>query len=280
MLVNRLKREGKKVVLTVHEVFPHRPFLGGRIDKAVMRKMYGNADLLIVHTESLKRKLIHLYSISPQKVRVIRHGYFMGARASTDAGSLKQRYHVPPVKRVLLFFGTIRENKGLDILLRAMQELKSAYFLLIAGDTAGSSEMPAEHYKRMIEMTGLSDAVHWVKKYVSSEEAADIFTIADAVILPYRKSFHAQSGVLNLAVGYEKPCVVSDVGGIGETVREYNLGVVVRAEDPAALISGITRLFTDGTVSCGFKRYKRENSWQEVARRLIIEYEAETASMP
>lgn len=272
MLVNRLKREGKKVVLTVHEVSPHRPFLGGRLDRILIRKMFRGADLLIVHTESLKRKLTHLYPISPEKVRVIRHGYFMGASASAGTSHLRQKYGIPSDRKVLLFFGSIRENKGLDILLRAMQELKSVYFLIIAGDTAGSSELSPEHYRRMIESFGLDGSVHWVRKYISAKEAADIFTIAEAVVLPYRKSFHAQSGVLNLAVGYERPCVVSDVGGIGETVREYHLGVVVKPEDPSALIAGITDLFTEGRGKWGFGRYKRENSWQEMARRLIAEY--------
>jgi len=154
-----------------------------------------------------------------------------------------------------------------------MQELKSSCFLLIAGDTAWSSELSPEHYRRMIETYGLDGSVHWVRKYISAEEAADIFKIAEAVVLPYRKSFHAQSGVLNLAVGHERPCVVSDVGGIGETVREYQLGAVVEAEDPSALIAGITGLFAEGRGKWGFGRYKRENSWQEMARRLIAEYE-------
>jgi glycosyltransferase involved in cell wall biosynthesis len=227
----------------------------------------------------LKNKLANFYSITPAKIHVIHHGYFSGARTSAEIHALKKKYHVPFGKKVLLFFGTIRENKGLPVLLRAMEELKSDFFLLIAGETAGSSEVPTEHYKKIIEKTRLRDSVHWVKKYILSEEAAEIFKIADALILPYKKTFHAQSGVLNLAIGYEKPCVVSDVGGIGETVKKYNLGVTVTPENPSDLISGVIRLFARGNPCYGFKRYKQENSWQEVARKLISEYESEITSV-
>lgn len=273
----RLKRRGARVILTAHEVFPHRPFMGGGIDKRLIRKMYETADLLIVHTESLKNKLANFYSISPAKIHVVHHGYFSGARTSADIDILKKKYHVPLGKKVLLFFGTVRENKGLAVLLHAMQELKSDFFLLIAGKSAGSSEVPTEHYQKIIENTRLSGSVHWVKKYVLSEEVAEVFKIADALILPYKKTFHAQSGVLNLAIGYEKPCVVSDVGGIGETVNKYDLGITVDPEDPPALVSGVRRLFARETPCYGFNRYKQENCWQEVVRKLIAEYEAETA---
>jgi glycosyltransferase involved in cell wall biosynthesis len=275
----RLKRRGMRVMLTVHEIVPHRPFLGGYIDKRLVKKMFESADLLIVHTESLKNELANLYFIAPAKIHVIHHGYFPCVSTSAAMDALKKKYHVPSGKRVLLFFGTIRENKGLDVLLHAMQELKSDYFLLLAGDTTGLSETPSEHYKKIIKEANLRDSVRWVKKYILNEEVAEIFKIADALVLPYRKTFHAQSGVLNLAIGYEKPCVVSDIRGIGDTVNNYNLGVTVTPEDASALISGVIRLFAREEPNYGFARYKQENSWQEVAKSLISEYEAETISV-
>jgi glycosyltransferase involved in cell wall biosynthesis len=124
----------------------------------------------------------------------------------------------------------------------------------------------------MIRKNDLSDAVYWVKKYITNEEAAEVFKVADALILPYKKSFHAQSGVLNLAINYEKPCVVSDVGGIGETIREYNLGVVVKPENIQDLQRGIRALFADKK-KFSFDKYKEENSWKKVCDKLITVYE-------
>jgi len=268
----RLKRKGIKVILTVHEIFPHKPFFGEKIDKKIIKKMYELSDLLLVHTDSLKKEMLELFSVSTEKVRVIAHGYFECPKSPVDTLTLKKKYHVPLDKKSLLFFGTIRENKGLDILLDAEKDLRDDFFLLIMGQIAGVSETPAKYYKEIIRKNDLVSSVYWLDKYISADEAAEIFKIADAIILPYKRSFHAQSGVLNLAIGYEKPCVVSDVGGIGETVRHYDLGVVVRPEDVQDLTSGIRTLFK-GKQDFGFVRYKKENNWENVCDKLIGVYE-------
>jgi glycosyltransferase involved in cell wall biosynthesis len=273
LVMNRLKRKGKKVVLTVHEVFPHRPFLGGQADRDIMKKMYRRADVLLAHTESLKKELVELFSLSPEKIYVVPHGYFALVPSPLDVSSLKNKYQVPLDKKVLLFFGNIRENKGLNILFRAMKELKKDYFLVIAGQAAGASEIPSGYYRSLIREYNISDSLSWIDKYISDEETAGFFKMADAVILPYKRSFHAQSGILNLAAGFDKPCVVSDVGGLAELVRDYNMGVVVDPEDADALREGIIRLFENqNTVFYGFQKYKEENSWDRAAEKYIEIY--------
>jgi glycosyltransferase involved in cell wall biosynthesis len=271
--IGRLKRRGIKVVLTVHEVFPHKPFLGTNIDMKLLRRMYEYADLLLVHTNSLKKKLFDLFSINPENIHVVPHGVFKLLQSPVDVMTLKKKYHVPINKKVLLFFGTIRGNKGLDILLHAMQELKTDFFLLISGDIAGKSETPTKYYEEIIEKSNIGDSVYWVKKYMSNEEASEVFKIADTVILPYKKSYYAQSGVLNLSIGYEKPLVVTNVGGIGEAVTNYNLGTVVEPENTDAMRNGIIKLFENHSDVYGFKRYKEENSWDRVAEKYIKIYE-------
>lgn len=271
IMINKLKRKGIKVLLTVHEVFPHRPFLGGKMDKKLIKKMFEDADLLLVHTNTLKDGLLDLFPLSPGKVRVIPHGCSEFPESLSDVITLKKKYHVPSDRKALLFFGTIRENKGLNILLDVMRELKEGYFLLLAGQIAGVSEPQADYYKGIIKTNNIGDSVYWVERFISDEEISEVFKIADAIVLPYRKSFLAQSGVLSLAIGYEKPCVVSDVGGMGETVREYNLGVVVRPDDKDGLKQGIISLFKNKN-NFRFDKYKRENSWNNIADKLIAVY--------
>jgi len=246
--------------------------LGGGIDKKIIREMYDIADKLLVHTASLKKEIIELFSQPSDKIEAVPHGYFNLPASSIDKTTLQIKYHVPQDRKILLFFGMIRENKGLDILLDVIKDLKNEYFLLITGQRAGVSEKPIEYYRDIIKKNDLSDYVHWVERYITNGEAAEVFKVADALILPYKKNFHAQSGVLNLAIGYEKPCVVSDVGGMGETVREYGLGIVVEPESPTALKKGILSLFTTES-SYGFKKYKEEKSWDKVCDRLIKVYE-------
>ncbi len=273
LLLNRLKRQGKKVVLTVHEVFPHRPFLGGKADRSLIREVYGKADILLAHTQSLKKELVETFSLDPGKIYVVPHGCFDIPPSPVESSTLKKKYGVPPDRKVLLFFGNIRENKGLDILLEAMKGMKGEYFLLVTGETAGASEMSPGHYRSMMERYGLVGSVLWIEKYISDSEAAEFFKIADAVVLPYKRSFHAQSGVLNLAAGFGRPCVVSDVGGLGELVREYALGVVVEPEDADALGKGIADLFGNiGSTEYGFQKFRHENSWDSAAEKYIEIY--------
>jgi D-inositol-3-phosphate glycosyltransferase len=270
--VLRFKRKGIRVVLSLHEIFPHKPFLGGRADMKIMRKLYELSDLLIVHSDSLKKELLSLFPLDPVKVRTIRHGYFELPESYSDVNALRRKYCVASDKKVLLFFGNIRENKGLDILLNVMREIKDDFFLLIAGGISGASERSSRYYMELISENGVSNSVHWLNRYVSDEECSEVFKLADALILPYKKTFHAQSGVLNLAAGFEKPCVVSDVGGIGEIVRSYSLGVVVRPEDVQDLQRGIKDVFAD-KVEFAFARYKEDNSWEGVCDEFIRVYE-------
>jgi D-inositol-3-phosphate glycosyltransferase len=272
LVVKRLNGSGKKVVLTVHEVFPHMPFLGGRKDRGMVKKMYENADLLLAHTRSLKKELVELFSLSPDKISVVPHGYFALPQSPLAVAALRGKYHVPQDRKVLLFFGSIRENKGLDVLIGAMRGLTRDYFLVIAGETAGASEIPAGYYRDLIEQYRIADAVGWTEKYIRDEEAAEFLKMADAVVLPYKRSFHAQSGVLNLAAGLDRPCVVSDVGGLRELVDEYRLGVVVPPEDADALREGIIRLFEDRPASYGFQEYRDDNSWDSAAEKYVEIY--------
>ncbi|MEW6571715.1 MAG: glycosyltransferase, partial [Nitrospirota bacterium] len=272
--IHRLKRKGTKVILTVHEILPHKLFLGGDIDKKMKKTMYDIADKLLVHTASLKKEIIESFYQPSDKIQIIPHGYFNLPPSSVARTNLQVKYHVPEGKKILLFFGSIRENKGLDILLDTMKDLKDEYFLLITGQRAGLSEKPIEYYRDMIRKNNLSNSVSWVEKYITNEEAAEVFKVADALVLPYKRSFHAQSGVLNLAINFERPCVVSDVGGIGEVVKEFNLGIVVKPEDIPDLQNGITALFAEKR-EFDFNRYKEENSWEKVCEKLIAVYEAE-----
>ena len=269
--IKRLKKRGLKVILTVHEVFPHKPLLGGKVDKAITARMYEEATLLLVHSDSLKNEIIQSFPLDHSKIHVVPHGYFGLPESPMERAALMEKYRVPDGRKVLLFFGSIRENKGLDILLQSMRVLRDDYFLLIAGGSAGVSETPVGFYKKIIRDNKIESAIAWIDRFITEEEVSEVFKVADAVILPYKNNFHAQSGVLNTAIGYEKPCVVSDVGGIGETVREYCLGSVVRAEDSDDLINGISALFKNRNVF-DFDRYKRENNWGVIADKLISIY--------
>lgn len=270
--IRRLKRRGIKVVLTVHEGFPHKPFLGGRADRALVGNMLRKADLLAAHTLELKEEITGMYNIALDKIKVIPHGVFESPRSLKSVEELKQAYGVPEGKKIILFFGSIRDNKGLDVLIEAFEGLRQECFLLIAGQVAGASEPPASRYRQALAANRLEDSALWVEREIPDAQVGEFFKMADLLVLPYKRSFHAQSGVLNMAVGFDMPCVASDVGGIGQSVVDYSLGTVVEPESPEALREGI-QAELNANKDYGFSRYKAENSWEATAQMLSAEYE-------
>jgi glycosyltransferase involved in cell wall biosynthesis len=154
-----------------------------------------------------------------------------------------------------------------------MESLKDEFFLIIAGEIAGASETPSEYYMRIIKEKDLDKSVQWIEKYIPDKKIREFFELADAIVLPYRASFHAQSGVLNLAIGYNKPCIVTDVGGVGEIVKTYNLGTVVKPENVEALKTGIIEHFSKKDFDFGFDKYKKDHTWDVVVQKLIKIYQ-------
>lgn len=138
----------------------------------------------------------------------------------------------------MLFFGYIRRYKGLDVLLKSMPlilERAPDSKLLIVGE---SYDDPNQ-YASLIADLGLSDSVTMVDRFIPNEEVGDYYAKADLVILPYREA--TQSGILNIAYGFEKPVLVTNVGGLAEFVDEEKTGLIVEPESPHALAEGVFR---------------------------------------
>ena len=141
----------------------------------------------------------------------------------------------PPTGTTLLFFGLIREYKGLDVLVRALADIPGAR-LVVAGDPVDSVE-PARAAARELEV---EDRIEWRLGYVPDPEVPGLFEQAAVVVLPYRQL--DSSGVLATAIGYGRPVVVTDVGSLGEQVRAFGAGRVVPPDDPAALAQACNEL--------------------------------------
>lgn len=145
-----------------------------------------------------------------------------------------------PHHKVLLFFGYIRKYKGLDILIKAMPyllEKDKDFRLLIAGEFYDN---PAE-YENEIDKAGIRDYVKMVNSFIPNEDVVKYYGAADLVMLPYRSA--TQSGILNVAYGFLKPVVITDVGGLAEFVDKDKTAVIVPPENPEKLAEGVFRFF-------------------------------------
>jgi glycosyltransferase involved in cell wall biosynthesis len=142
--------------------------------------------------------------------------------------------------KLLLFFGYVRKYKGLDLLLNALAELikkDSSYKLLVAGEFYDDEKF----YREKVESLNLNAHVKLLDDFIPNEEVSKYFEPSDLVVLPYRSA--TQSGILNLAYGFLKPVLVTNVGGLAEFVDNGKTGYVIKPDSQEDLVNGIIIFF-------------------------------------
>ena len=235
---------GFKVVYTAHNVLPHND--QSAPTKLFFHKLYRTVDRIIVHAESLKREMLEQFALDAEKIEVVAHGaydLFCGREGISKAAS-RERLGIGEDKKVLLFFGILRRNKGLDILLDAFETFSGRMqdaVLLVAG--GGGRRSPAEYYEKLIRRLRENPRIKFVQQYIPTEEMELYFAAADVVVLPYRKA--SQSGVLLAAYGFGRAVVVTRTGGLAEAVEDGKSGLIVPPEDPAALAGVLQKVLRD-----------------------------------
>lgn len=222
--VSRLRRD-RPVVLTAHNVLPH----SGEADERQRRAVYGAFDRIVVHTRSGAEQLAR-FGVPAERVVRIPHGTF----DASPAAELE-----PPTGRTLLFFGLIRRYKGLDVLIRALADIPEAR-LVVAGDPLES----VDPIRSLADELGVADRIDWRLGYLPQEEVDTLMRAATLAVFPYR-STESASGALATALGHGRPVVVTDVGALGDTVRDFDAGLVVPPDDPGALADACRRLLDD-----------------------------------
>lgn len=223
----RLRRR-VPLVCDVHDIRPHRRQLPAPIETLLLRRTYHNASQLIVLHAVLKDEIVADFGVDPDRVHVVPH--------VLDAAACRVPVRRDEERPMLLFFGTLRADKGLDVLTEALLALgpKLEAEVVIAG--SGTSETYAALERRL---AGLSH-VRLELGRVSAGRKAELFSAASWILLPYI-AFHSQSGVLADAYAYRVPLIASDVGAIGPTVRDDATGIVIAPRDVGALADAMIR---------------------------------------
>ncbi|MFN2468579.1 MAG: glycosyltransferase family 4 protein [Gaiellaceae bacterium] len=238
----------RPTVFTAHDVLGRR----GERSAALWRDVCNAVARVVVHS---RRAVDELAAAGVARERVVRipHASFTGPSAAARAS---------PNGRTLLFFGLVRDYKGLDVLVRALPDVPGAR-LVVAGDALD----PVEPVRRLAAELGVAERVEWRLGFVPEAEVAALMGRASAVVLPYRRA--DSSGVLATALGHGRPAVVSDVGGLGETVADFAAGRVVPPGDPAALAEACRSLLDDpgalAAASRGAERAAASLTWDAAA---------------
>jgi glycosyltransferase involved in cell wall biosynthesis len=270
----RIHGMGKKAFYTVHNIVPHKypKFVPKAVIHWWIRRACRQADGLFVHTEPLAQQLDRFLGPQPRgPIHVVPHGVW-----TVDHGAAHPSLHERLAWKKLLFFGTMRRNKGLDLLLRAAEQLPG-YSITIAGEPVDKDYFNDEILPLVRRLQAAGVKIDLRARFTPEEEVGPLFASHSAIILPYTANFMAQSGVVYLALAHELPVVASEAGGLRDLFREFKIGETFVQHTPEALASAVHALEKSGSDSQlneQFRLAKRRYSWQQSAGATIAGYAA------
>jgi glycosyltransferase involved in cell wall biosynthesis len=246
-------------VLTAHNVVAHEDVFGQAVAR---RRLLRSMDAVVVHSKHGREQAVGL-GADPARVRVIPHGAFEYLTRLPDERPLPPELDAVDGP-VVLFFGLIREYKGVDVLLRAWRSVPDGELWIVG--------MPRVD---MTPLRALAPArVRFVPRFVPDAELPAYFRRASVVVLPYRDA--DQSGVLYTALAFGKPLVLTDVGGFGE-LAEHGAARLVPPGDDAALGEALSSLLADADArtelgAAAARAAAGPYSWDTVAERTVALY--------
>lgn len=223
-----------QTMLVCHNVLPHEK---GLFDILSANLVFRNVDYFIVHS---KEDQTNLKKIKPDaKAYLAFHPTYEAFKYVGLNKKIKKDLKLN--KKTILFFGYVRKYKGLDYLLKAMPDVlrKVDCDLLIVGEFWKGKQACLD----LINMLDIKKNVKIVSEYVPDEDVKNYFTSSNLVVLPYLSA--TQSGIVQLAFGFEKPVITTNVGGLPNAVSDGKTGFIVPPRDSNALTNKIIKFFTE-----------------------------------
>jgi len=278
------------LVYTAHNAFPHEATPQNKRDYC---ELYRHPQAIIMHGQSLRQVAIEEAGIAPEKIHVLPHGHYHFLADQfpiPDAQSARASLGLEPNDRVALFFGFVRDYKGLDVLLLAVERLlrekmlgKGRLRLLIAGSLPDRQAWDKSLYGGLTRSLKISESVRVHAEYIDLSDMGRFFAACDVVCFPYRDG--SQSGSLQLAYAFGKPVIVARVGSLPEAVVEGETGLLVAPEDPQSLAEALSELLDDPARAHQMGIRGREwsgdvCSWERIAARTLEVYQKAGASFP
>jgi glycosyltransferase involved in cell wall biosynthesis len=272
-----LRLLGAKLVFTAHNVLPHE---NNAIDRFLRSGIYRAAGTIIVHSEYIKNKLTNGFRVDREKVRVVPHGNFdhYVPKEPLSKAEARKSLNLSETDNVALFFGYIREYKGLNLLLDAFElcaRQGQPFKLVIAGAPA-STELGNQYRKRIEEMA-MNDLITFHADFIPSEKVAAYLLASDVVILPYKAIDH--SGIVHLAYSFGRPLIATDVGDFSEVIEDGKSGYLLKENSAECLSETIIGAFSNGAHLAEMGNYARrlsetKYSWLEIAKKMKDLYES------
>ena len=224
-----------KISCICDNIYPHESFF---LEKYFIKKFFLNIDNFLVMSSESEDKLRSL--INP-KTKIVKSFLPLkeniNLKISKKDACKKLGIYNPP-KLLLLFFGFIRDYKGLDILIDSLDSIKELDIKLLI---AGESYIKTDKIKNSIKKNSLSEMIIWHKKYISNEDINLYFSACDIVVLPYKKI--SQSGIVPMAYHFDKLIVCSDIKSLKEHIVEAETGYFFKKNNSKHLSSIISTIY-------------------------------------
>lgn len=226
-----------KIVFLCHNVFPHDRF---PLDRFLAKQTLKGGNSYIVQSKMDGEDLKTIVK-NPCYRQTVHPTYNAFKFKNMSKKEARIQLGINEGEQVLLFFGFVKEYKGLKYLLEALPNaitFSNKMKLLVVGDFDNKEE-----YIQAIEVLGIGEHVVIEDAYVPDQEVQKYFEACDLVVLPYTSA--TQSGIVQIAYGFEKPVIVTNVGGLPDVVEDGKTGYVVETQNSEALATSIIRYFKD-----------------------------------
>ena len=267
-----LKKKGKsgfKAVAIADNIIPHeKHFFDIPLARFFVRRQSG----IVTLSHSVEQEL---HQICPEaKSLTIPHPLYSNFGERTDTLEARKKLGMRGSdeeilsRKVLLFFGLIRDYKGLDLLLEAMPLLDGSYTLVVAGENYGSFEK----YSQIINserFAPVRNNLILVNRYIPDGEVKVFFSAADVSVLPYRSA--TQSGISSISWNFDVPLITTPVGGLVESVGQAGTGMLTESVSAKGVADAVKKYFAKNKKEeylYNISRLKRELSWETFADKL------------
>ncbi len=282
LLLSRfLFKDKVKTVITAHEkpstYYRHLKGATYSLFKVYEQIILRFCDAVIVHIDEHRSEILDNYTIETGKIWTIPHCVMDYVPPNADITKRFVDKYDLDNRCIITTLGFIRPSKGIDFLFEAVSKLRYSHdvILVVAGSTSDRNANYVDQLKKLSERLKIDDIVRFTG-YLTDDEIVSLVSISNIIVLPYL--YATQSGVLNRSVPYARPFVTTDVGGLGETVKKYNIGELVPPGDSEALGRAILKLLNAPKLAEEYRsnclKMAKELSQSEVAKEHILLYKS------
>ena len=254
-----------KVISIIDNMIPHEKRMG---DRLLTKYFVKTVDGFIAMSEKVKNDI---KTFSHKPVSISPHPIFNHFGDPITKMEARTQLGLPQQDKIILFFGYIRKYKGLDLLIQAManETIKNLGIQLII---VGEFYEDASTYHDLINALGLQNRISFYSNYIPDGEVKNYVCSADFIIQPYKNA--TQSGVTPLAYHFEKPMLVTNVGGLADTVPHLKTGIVV-APTAEEIAKGIETLYELGEKHFipNIIEEKKKYSWSQMTEKFLALYQ-------